>query len=391
MTDEALQAVRIHLNDVLASAPFRRSPRCREFLQYVMEHAIDGRTELLKERSLGCALFGRKADYETADDSIVRVRANEVRKRLAEYYKRGPEAPVQFDMPVGSYIPRITFREPAAGRPAREAASTPTRKVWTWVVAAALAAIAFGALALWQARPRATALDEFWSPVAHSVQPALLWSSAGQYQLLSPRALHELNQAAGKPVPVRFGPGDVESIDGLTTSGNLHCIVSIFAHLQQMGRTPEYRLGSYITLQELGSRPLILIGAFSNPWVMQLNSSLRFQFVRGRQSIRDAQVPGRSWTPPALEPPTDFDATVDYALVTRLFRQDTRQVLIAAGGIKHFGTGAAGEFLANPDYWREALPQLPKDWAHRNLQIVLETQVIRKMAGPPRVLAVHCW
>ena len=37
---------------------------------------------------------------------------------------------------------------------------------------------------------------------------------------------------------------------------------------------PQYRLGGEITLQEMGSRALVLIGAFSNPWVMQLNSSL---------------------------------------------------------------------------------------------------------------------
>jgi len=77
--------------------------------------------------------------------------------------------------------------------------------------------------------------------------------------------------------------------------------------------------------------------------------------------------------------------------VTRVFRRDTRQVLIVAGGLKHFGTGAAGEFVTNPIYWRDAVAQLPKDWTRRNVQIVLETRVIRKAASPPKVLAVHCW
>jgi hypothetical protein len=141
----------------------------------------------------------------------------------------------------------------------------------------------------------------------------------------------------------------------------------------------------------MGSRPLVLIGAFSNPWVMQLNSSWRFQFEPGRASIRDTQAPGREWFLPTTEPPSGFDATVDYALVTRIFRQDTRQVVIVAGGLKHFGTAAAGEFVTNPIYWRDAVSQLPKDWARRNLQVVLETRVIRKAASPPKVLAVHSW
>lgn len=82
--------MRMHLDQVLLSTQFRRSPRCCEFLTYIVEQAVDGRTELLRERPIGLALFGRKADYETAEDSIVRVRANEVRKRLVQYYAQRP-------------------------------------------------------------------------------------------------------------------------------------------------------------------------------------------------------------------------------------------------------------------------------------------------------------
>jgi len=113
VADETQQTVRTHLNHVLGSEPFRRSPRCREFLQYVVEQTLDGRADLLKERSIGLVLFGRKADYETADDSIVRVRANEVRKRLALYYQRTTASGVQFDLSVGSYVPQITVHETA--------------------------------------------------------------------------------------------------------------------------------------------------------------------------------------------------------------------------------------------------------------------------------------
>jgi len=96
--EEQRLAVRLHLDHVLQSAAFRRSPRCCEFLAYVVEQAIDGNAELLKERAIGCALFGRKADYETAEDSIVRVRANEVRKRLLQYYEQEPHGEVQLDL-----------------------------------------------------------------------------------------------------------------------------------------------------------------------------------------------------------------------------------------------------------------------------------------------------
>jgi hypothetical protein len=191
-------------------------------------------------------------------------------------------------------------------------------------------------------------------------------------------------------VQLRLESKDIERIESQVSSGNLHSIVSICELLHRMGRAPQYRVGGEITLQEMGSRPLILIGAFSNPWVMQFNPEWRYQFVQGRAAIRDTQA-GREWAPPAGEPRTGFDATVDYALVTRVFRPETRQVLIVAAGLKHFGTGAAGEFVTNPAYWREAAEQLPKGWWRRNLQVVLETRVVRKAAGPPKVLAVHSW
>ncbi len=383
------QAVNAHLDEVVQSPPFLRSPRCCEFLRFVVDHALDGQLDQLKERSIGLALFGRKADYETAEDSIVRVRANEVRKRLVQHYAQAPATRVLFELPVGSYVPHIKILETnPTVEPAPESVRSPKR--WLWVPAALGVAAIAGAV-LWVAIPGPTPVEAFWRPVLNSAQPALLWSSAGEFQRLPPKNLRELLQADGGVANLRIDSREVQHVESQISSGNLHSVVSICSLLQRLGRAPRYRVGGEISLTEMGSHPLVLIGAFSNPWVMQLNSGWRYQFVQGRLAIKDSQTPGREWMLPATEPRTGFDATVDYALVTRVFRPDTRQVLIAVGGLKHFGTGAAGEFVTNPLYWREATALLPKDWSRRNIQVVLETRVIRKAAGPPKVLAVHCW
>lgn len=52
------------------------------FLLYITEHSIIGRTERLKEQSIGAEVLGRKPNYDPADDNIVRVRAHELRERL---------------------------------------------------------------------------------------------------------------------------------------------------------------------------------------------------------------------------------------------------------------------------------------------------------------------
>jgi hypothetical protein len=52
---------------------------------------------------------------------------------------------------------------------------------------------------------------------------------------------------------------------------------------------------------------------------------------------------------------------------------------------------AAGEFLVDDHHMEEMLAQVPRDWKRKNLEIVLETQVIQGRSGPPRISAVHVW
>src|SRR5437868_7082080 len=79
-------AVRSHLDAVLKSSQFRNSKRSASLLKFVVEEAVEGRAEQLKERVIGTEVFGRDLLYETAQDPIVRNAALEVRKRLAQYY-----------------------------------------------------------------------------------------------------------------------------------------------------------------------------------------------------------------------------------------------------------------------------------------------------------------
>src|SRR5438270_12750449 len=80
------QAVRAELTRLLESATFRTSKRCREFLEYVVNQTISGPNGTLKERSLGVELFQLPLDFDTGQHTIVRVTANEVRKKLAQHY-----------------------------------------------------------------------------------------------------------------------------------------------------------------------------------------------------------------------------------------------------------------------------------------------------------------
>ncbi len=78
-------------------------------MKYVVDQAIAGHFDSLKERVIGVELFGRSTSYDTSDDAIVRVTASDVRKRLLQHYgKYGVTPEYRINLPPGSYIPEIT-------------------------------------------------------------------------------------------------------------------------------------------------------------------------------------------------------------------------------------------------------------------------------------------
>src|SRR5215813_10741765 len=80
------EEIRRQLGSILKSPAFHGSKRCHQFLEYVCEKALAGETGALKERTIAIEVFGRQPQSDLGEDTIVRVGAREVRKRLAQYY-----------------------------------------------------------------------------------------------------------------------------------------------------------------------------------------------------------------------------------------------------------------------------------------------------------------
>ncbi|MFO1313132.1 MAG: tetratricopeptide repeat protein [Burkholderiales bacterium] len=97
---------------ILASRPFRQSPRHQRFLKHLVAHASSGNVAPLKESVLACEVFGRPADgFDPSQDTIVRVEARRLRQRLDRYYRtEGRDAPIEIHLQVGSYVPHLRWR-----------------------------------------------------------------------------------------------------------------------------------------------------------------------------------------------------------------------------------------------------------------------------------------
>lgn len=139
LSSEQIELVRQHLLEITEGHAFSGSKRTQDFLKLIVEHALKGEIDGLRERMIGAEMFGRPIGYDTGSDSVVRVKATEVRKRLSQYYReREGATPVRIELPSGSYVPRFLFessepeeqsRADAAAPVPAELASTEEREV----------------------------------------------------------------------------------------------------------------------------------------------------------------------------------------------------------------------------------------------------------------------
>lgn len=106
--------VRQQVLRIIASAIFRRSARMERFLTLAVERALSGHPEELKEYALGRDVFNRGEDYDPRLDSIVRVEAQRLRRKLREYYdSSGRDDAVIVEFRTGSYVPSFRYRKPS--------------------------------------------------------------------------------------------------------------------------------------------------------------------------------------------------------------------------------------------------------------------------------------
>lgn len=138
------QAERAELQTLLQSPVFVRSPALSHLLSYLCEKTFAGQTDQIKEYSIALDVFDRRESFDQDTDSIVRVEANRLRKRLADYYAReGAAHPLRITIPLGQYVPVFEKAHSVpVPQPAPETSATTPSGDWyrrTWMVAGSIA------------------------------------------------------------------------------------------------------------------------------------------------------------------------------------------------------------------------------------------------------------
>jgi len=412
-TQEDKEDVRLTLEQLLEDSLFRRSGRYSALLHYIVEKALDGMSAELKERTIGIDVFHRPIDYDTNVDPVVRF--CEIRKRLAQYYRTSTDAVIEIDVPIGSYAPLFRRRtalvedeqfvplaepsSPEAGesvaspifpgrdqsRPAISSPSFTRRRMVLFTSAIALILLCCIAFAF-KSRFSPDPLKEVWEPFLNRNRPVTI--------------------CTGTPYPVTPDPVTESPTDSPNLSIEQHFLqeghrisLPTAATIAQISGFLEAHDQAFVlteaeanSLDNLRSRPLVLVNANNNKWTLLLLNPLRFHF----QSKEDlSYIVDRDY-PERLDWHVDFSKpyiqqTEDYAIVARLFNPTTKAPVMVLAGIGSNGTQAAGEFSVSPQALADLARMAPRGWQTENFEAVLKVEVIQGHLGATKIVAADFW
>ena len=393
--------VELHLARVLNSEAFRASKRSQDFIRYVVTAVLSGNANSLKERNIATDVFGRGPDYDSAENSFVRVKASEVRRRLAAYYaSSSPEDVLRIEIPLGTYVPQfipieqhqaeVVLHTPEVVPEPSAVPEVSRRPRWFLVIAAILT---LGAIAaLWQGfRPR-SALDDFWSPILKTADPLVIFLPLPtSYGAL--REEEEARRFPDSPWVAVDGQGQQQFIVNTPHKVGLGAAIAAarFATLCAVtGKQYVFKAGSDLSFSDLRNQAAVILGAFSSPWTMEINNEYRFRMLRGPdERIVDSQNPSRQWR---ASPGRYFGTpTEDYAIAGRVLDSKSGHPVIIAAGISTFGTQAAAEFLTEPRRLAELAGRAPNSLSKGNFQVLLHTKIIGNTPTPARIIDAHFW
>jgi len=109
--------VRAALGQLVLSDVFRASPQLSAFLSYVVEAALQGKSDSIKGYTIGVEALKRAPDFDPQIDPIVRVEATRLRRAMERYYSGpGADCAVRVKLARGSYVPSFFYHSTRDGR-----------------------------------------------------------------------------------------------------------------------------------------------------------------------------------------------------------------------------------------------------------------------------------
>ncbi|GAL34674.1 adenylate cyclase [Vibrio maritimus] len=105
--------IRKELQNIIEHDLFKHSPKMIAFIQYLVDKALAGDGERLKQYTIAIELLEKPSDFDPAIDPIVRIQASKLRRALESYYLiKRKDRQVKITLPKGSYNPSFESVHP---------------------------------------------------------------------------------------------------------------------------------------------------------------------------------------------------------------------------------------------------------------------------------------
>lgn len=368
--------VRLELDLVLNSAQFAKAEKLTALLTYLCQKSIEGKASELKESVVAVEVFRRSSEYSPAADSIVRVQAHELRRRLREYYAaEGRDRPIRIEIPRGSYCPRfvrVPIEAPDALVPAAPPEPLPVRTTPRRLMVAILAALALSLACnlLFFVVPRVTSSPNRHADAAASDNRSYLEMFASGTKsrnvllcLSNPEIF--LVDGARTPPPASFLAHETIPMSGVIKPGLRPQLPYVWLHPTSdeytgMGEAAcAYHLGQLLQSLNLSTRltqdrflnwdratqdGVIVLGLpYSNNWTRQNFSTRLFQNTDAGLKILSA--PDAAYG--TAFHPTTGHVVSDHGIISRQQTASGAFVVTLAGRTS-FGTYGVGDFFTDP-------------------------------------------
>ena len=376
ITLHAQDDIRRALEAILDSPEFSGSHRGQMLLRYLVENALEGGLERLKERTIGVELFHREPSYDTGQDAIVRVAANDVRKRLAAHYQHFGTARtgsgVRISLAPGSYVPDFETIEKGPPDVAELPLALPSHpaeaRTWhrDWIQWAAIAALATvcSLLAIQNVKLRSTTTQpsrlaiQPWSQIATPGTTVTLVGADVNFALY--KRLLQAEQSLDvytsqrwlDQMAIRLPSAPDLSRMPYTSIADASIAARIGGVLKGGGCSISVRSGRMMQVDDFKSeRSVILMGsAFSNPWVALLNDRLNFHIeydsVSGKQLCKNAS-PRKGESSVYVGSARTPMPGVGYATISLVRNLSHNGFVLLIAGTNMEGTEAAGELVTD--------------------------------------------
>lgn len=288
------------LHRVAGSSTFERSNRLRELLLFLGERALAESETPIREQDIGVELFGRPPGYETSQDTLVRVQASQLRKKLQKYFEdEGRGEPLVIELPKGSYVPVFRSRVSIAAEAASPAPSGGFLRVWLpWLLAGVFALVTVSLVVRNAAleeqaaagRQFAPTVNRFWrQALGNGRQSHLVLSDAllvlfedaiGRHLTVQEYRERAFSQVAAERIPDPARRSTMLDIVGRMFTGRSDAAVASKVGLVcGLNNIPlDVVLAREINASETALDNLVLVGSLrANPWVGLYEEKLNFR------------------------------------------------------------------------------------------------------------------